>query len=508
MGPARAGTIVRGPAAAGRRTRHDPLMRHLPLFASLRDRRCLVVGGGEVAERRVNTLRAAGARVRVVAPSLTPGLEALAQAGDIEHEAKTFLGGPVDGFWLIVAATDSRATNAAVAGAAEQAQVLCNVVDDPALCSFIMPSIIDRDPVTIAVSSAGSSPVVARRVRRMIERAVPRRIGRLAALFGSWRSRVADRIAGFDERRRFWEDLCDGAVAEHALAGRDADAESALSAALEQWVSAASGRAGEAWFVGAGPGDPELMTLRGQYLLSRADTILYDRLVHAEILDYARRDAEFIAVGKQTGRATVQQVEINRLLVERVTAGERVCRLKGGDPMVFGRIGEELEALAAAGLPFQIVPGISSVEACAAYAGIPLTLRDESQAVLIATGHTREHVEADLSGFQARQTLALFMSVGRLKGIADRLLELGHAPQLPAAIIERGTTDRQRVVVTTLAELHATASARQVSAPAMILIGPTVAWADRYRWFDGADGADRADDADRADGANTTGSQG
>ncbi len=383
--------------------------------------------------------------------------------------------------------TDDRELNAAIAAAAEAARVFCNVVDEPALCSFIMPTIIDRDPVTIAISSAGTSPVLARWLRRLIENTLPPRLGELAALAGRWRDRVASALPSLDERRRFWESTLEGEVANHVFARRDEEAGAALEQALTDWREGhPSATRGEAWLVGAGPGDPGLLTLRGRYLLANADVVLYDRLVNPAILSYARRDATLTAVGKQVGRASIQQAEINRLLVEHVSAGRRVCRLKGGDPMVFGRIAEELDALLAAGLPFQIVPGVSSAEGCSAYAGIPLTLRDESQAILIATGHTREHVESDLSGFQARQTLALYMSVGRVGGIAEKLLALGHAATLPAAIVERGTTDAQRVVLTTLGQLTDSVERAGIESPSLLLIGETVRHARRYAWFGSA----------------------
>ncbi len=460
-------------------------MQTLPLFAQLKGRRCLVVGGGSVAARRVGQLLAAGAEVTVVAPKLGPLVTAWADAGRIETVQAPFDAARVAEHWLVVAATSDPGVNRAVAQAAEDAKRLCNVVDEPALCSFIMPTIIDRDPVTIAISSAGRSPVLARWIKGLIEETLPARVGALASLAGRWRDRVKAALPDLDERRRFWQVALRGEVADLAFAGREAASEAALDAALTRWLDTAAGgtRPGQAYLVGAGPGDPELITLRGRKLLARADTVLYDRLVNPKILEYARRDAELISVGKQAGRLSIRQEQLNRLLVSLVAAGKHVCRLKGGDPMVFGRIGEELEALTEAGLPFQIVPGVSAVEGCAAYAGIPLTLRDEARAILIATGHTTDHTAADLSAYREDQTLALYMAVANFEAIAERLIGLGHPRDLPIAVIENGTLSRQRVIRSTLAELPAVAAEEDVQSPALLLIGKTVRYAERYGWF-------------------------
>ena len=460
-------------------------MQTLPLFAKLKGRRCLVVGGGTVATRRVEQLSAAGARVTVVAPELTEQLARWAEDGKISALRETFHGEMIADHWLIVAATGDRSVNRAVAEAAEAATRLCNVVDEPELCSFIMPTIIDRDPVTIAVSSAGRSPVLARWIKGLIEETLPSRIGLLAEIAGRWRERVRTAVPDLDLRRRFWQRTLTGEVAEHAFAGRTEASEAALDDALRRWQRAAGDQrpVGQASLVGAGPGDPELLTLRGRKLLAAADAVLYDRLVNPEILSYARRDAELIGVGKAAGKLSIRQDQLNRLLVSLVSSGKHVCRLKGGDPMVFGRVAEELEALTEAGLPFQIVPGVSAVEGCAAYAGIPLTRRGDARAVLIATGHTIEHDAADLTAWHPEQTLALYMAIANFEPIAGRLIELGHRLDLPLAIIENGTTAEQRVICSTLERLPGLAAEHQVRSPALLLIGETVRYAERYAWF-------------------------
>jgi uroporphyrin-III C-methyltransferase/precorrin-2 dehydrogenase/sirohydrochlorin ferrochelatase len=461
-------------------------MQHLPLFADLKGRPCVVVGGGSVAERRVRQLLDVGADVTVIAPELDRPLAKLAAAGKIRVVGTRFATThELEPYWLVVAATDDAATNGEIAAAAEAAKRFCNVVDDPTHSSFIMPAIIDRDPVTIAVASAGHSPVVARWLKGHIEAVVPARIGALARLAGRFRERVRTAIPHLNERRRFWEQALTGDTAEHALAGRDMRSEQALEAALERWRSATGEqRVGEAYLVGAGPGSPDLITLRGHQLLAHAEVVLYDRLVNPETLRFARRDAELICVGKTPGTPSITQAQLNRLLVQLVKSGRRVCRLKGGDPMIFGRAGEELEALTKAGLPFQIVPGVSAVEGCAAFAGIPLTLRGVSEAVLITTGHTQDHSSPDLAAYRPGQTLALYMGVAHLEAIADALLGNGHAPTTPVAIIENGTRDEQRVIRAALVDLARVSAAHEVRSPALLLVGETVRYAERYRWFE------------------------
>src|SRR6185295_14288608 len=375
-------------------------MQHLPLFADLKNRPVLVVGGGVVAERRVGLLLEAGARVTVLAPQISEGLADLATAARLVHVAREFGDESVDPYWLVVAAIDDRDVNERVALVAEAARRFCNVVDDSELCSFIMPAIVDRSPVTIAIGTAGHSPVLARWVKGLIEAWLPRRLGALAELAGRRRGRVRDGVPDATERRHFWERIVSGSVAEHTFAGRDEEAERIMEAELTAWGSDAVAKRGEAYLVGAGPGSPDLITIRGRQLLATADVVLYDRLASPALLNYARRDAELICVGKTPRRPSITQKQLNRLLVGLVGAGKRVCRLKGGDPFIFGRGGEELEALVEAGLKFQVVPGVSAAEGCAAYAGIPLTLRGISQAVVLTTGQTIDDTLPTLQHFR------------------------------------------------------------------------------------------------------------
>jgi uroporphyrin-III C-methyltransferase/precorrin-2 dehydrogenase/sirohydrochlorin ferrochelatase len=459
-------------------------MQHLPLFADLASRRCLIVGGGAVAERRTVLLLEAGARVEVVAPELkTERLAELASDGRIEHAARAFDGDSLHPYWLVVAATDDPALNARVAAAATAAHRFCNVVDDPDLCSVVMPAIVDRSPVTIAIGSGARSPVLARWIKGLLETLLPARLGALAELAGRSRERIRAALPDPDDRRRFWERVAGGEVAEHAFAGRADAAESALRAALEDWRNDDQRRTGEAYLVGAGPGAPDLLTIRGRQLLATADVVLFDRLVSPSILSFARRDAELIGVGKTPRRPSISQKQLNRLLVQLVQSGKRVCRLKGGDPMIFGRAGEELEALAEAGLRFQVVPGISAAEGCAAYAGIPLTLRGVSQAVLLATGQTQDERAGCVTEFRPGQTLALYMGVAQYGELGDALMASGYDRSTPVAVVENGTTDEQRVVRTVLGSLGRAQAALSIKPPALLIVGDTAGFAERYSWF-------------------------
>jgi uroporphyrin-III C-methyltransferase/precorrin-2 dehydrogenase/sirohydrochlorin ferrochelatase len=436
-----------------------------------------------VAERRVGLLLEAGAAVTVLAPEVSAAIAELVAEGRIALLPKAWGGESIEPYWLVVGATDDRAVNAAVAAAATAAKRFCNVVDDHALCTFIMPAIVDRSPVTIAIGSSGLSPVLSRWVKGVIETLLPARLGALAELAGRWRQRVRDELPDATERRHFWERVVTSVVAEHAFAGRDADAERALEETLATFRADDVARRGEAYLVGAGPGSIDLITIRGRQLLAAADVVLYDRLASAELLQYARRDAELICVGKTPRRPSISQKQLNRLLVSLVQAGKRVCRLKGGDPFIFGRGGEELEALADAGLKFQVVPGVSAAEGCAAYAGIPLTLRGVAQAVLLTTGHTRDDGTPIVGKYQPGQTLALYMGVAQYGALSDALLANGYAPETPVAVVESGTTDRQRIVRTTLGSLAAAQIALEIRPPALLIVGETTRYAERYSWF-------------------------
>ena len=464
-------------------------MQHLPFFARLEGRPCLVVGGGDVGARKVRLLLAAGAVVTVASQTLNDELRRRLEEGRIRHlhvdsgtDAGPFRAEDLNPYWLIVAATSDRELNATVAREAESARRFCNVVDDPGLGNVIMPAIVDRAPVTVAVSTGGSSPVLARWLKGRIESMLPQGLGSLARLAGRWRTRVRSGIDDLDQRRRFWEWVLESPVPESVYAGREAEAEAALDQLLAEWQSKNPEKTGEAYLVGAGPGRADLITLRGRQLLSQAEVVLYDRLVGEEVLEFARRDAELISVAKTPRKPSIKQPDINALLVRHVRAGKRVCRLKGGDPMIFGRGGEEVEALVAAGLPFQVVPGVSAAQGCACYAGIPLTLRGAAQSVVLTTGHTERGL-AEVSEFAPGQTLALYMGVAKYPILAERLIQQGYDRQTPVAVVERGTADNQRVISTVLEELGAASETHGIESPALLIVGETSRFARDHGWF-------------------------
>ncbi len=449
-------------------------MDYFPAFLDLRDRACLVVGGGAVAERKLRLLASAGASVTIVAAEISEAIIIFAKEGGHRLVSREFRPADVLGHWLVVSATGDPAVEQAVYRFATDAGIFCNGVDDIENCSYITPAIVDRSPVVVAISSGGAAPVLARKVRTQIELLLPTGLSRLAALAGDWRERVSDKLGDLLSRRRFWESVFDGPAASMAIAGDVAGAEAEMDELLE---TSSAAQAGEAWLVGAGPGDPGLLTIRALQILQTADVILHDRLVSAEVLDLARRDADRISVGKTPGCLLNTQEEINTLLVSLVSSGKRVCRLKGGDPFIFGRGGEEAEALSNAGLRYQVVPGITAAAGCAAYAGIPLTHRDLSQSVAFVTGHGKDSVDKLdwVALARDRQTLAFYMAVQRFPDLMNNLIGNGRAADTPVAIIERGTTPEQRVIRGTLGQLTLLAEAHRVAAPAMLIVGEVAA---------------------------------
>lgn len=457
-------------------------MRLYPLFADLKDRSVLVVGGGHVAERKIRMLLDSGAVVHVVAERLSPWLREQARDGRLSHRALTFCPQQLDGVWLVIAATDDGALHRRIADAAAQRQLWINVVDDAALSSFQVPAVIDRSPLLVAISSAGSAPMLARSVRERIERLLAPTLGTLAGLLEQWRERIRRRFPDLRARREFYGELLEGAVAQQVANGRPAEAEHALEQLLAR---AGAAPAGEVILVGAGPGAPGLLTLDGLRALQRADVILHDQLVSAEILALARRDAERIDVGKRGGGTHTPQAEIHALLIEHARRGQVVVRLKGGDPFIFGRGGEELQALRAAGIAYSVVPGLTAASACAAYAGIPLTHRDHAQSVRLVTAHCARSVDRlDWAALAAdRQTLAVYMAGSVLGTLRERLLAHGRAPGTPIALIENGTRGEQRVISGVLDELPALAAAHGLASPALLIIGEVAALARDLHWY-------------------------
>ena len=447
-------------------------MDYFPAFFNLRDKPCLIVGGGEVAARKARLLLEAGARLTVVAPHLGTTIAAYVAAGRMQHVARGFEPADVAGHWLVIAASNDVAAQRAVFVAAESAGIFCNSVDDIDNCSFITPAIVDRSPLVIAISSAGAAPVLVRQLRARIETMLPASIGRLAEFARGWRERIRRRIAHAQQRRRFWEWFFDGPVAAAIHVRQEARANDVVARRLESSSWDDSLPSGVS-LVGAGPGDPGLLTLRAMQVLQTADVIVHDRLVSAEVLALARRDAERISVGKIPGCSKNTQDEINALLVRLASAGKRVCRLKGGDPYVFGRGGEEAAALVAANIPFEVIPGITAAAGCAAAAGIPLTHRDLSQSVVLITAHGKDSIDRlDWESLaRDRQTLAVYMAVRRFPELMQNLVANGRTADTPVAIVEKGTTAEQRVIRGRLGQLPMLAAAHDVVSPAMLFIG-------------------------------------
>ncbi|WOE66419.1 siroheme synthase CysG [Aeromonas allosaccharophila] len=464
-------------------------MDYLPIFCRLDNKPVLLVGGGEVAERKARLLLDAGAHLTVVAPELDPELAELAANGSIEWLAGEFASEQLAGKWLVVAATDRREVNALVYQSANQAQIFANVVDDPKRSSFIMPSIIDRSPLMVAISSGGKAPVLARLLREKLEALLPQHLGAVATFAGSLRERVKARFATMGERRRFWERLLGADRLGQALARGDSASAHQLA---DNLFADGSQTGGEVVLVGAGPGDPGLLTLHALRQMQQADVVVYDRLVSDEVMALVRRDAKRIFVGKQAGNHCVPQEGINQLLLEEAKKGQRVVRLKGGDPFIFGRGGEELETLVGSGIGFQVVPGITAASGCAAYAGIPLTHRDHAQSVRFVTAHGKGGAR-DLDWpllAKDRQTLVFYMGLSSCATIREQLLAHGKAGDTPVALIERGTQPCQRVIRGTLDQLPELAVG--VESPALIMVGSVVTLADQLAWFGAAPQVQRA----------------
>ena len=460
-------------------------MNFLPVFFDIKNQRCVIVGGGEIATRKASLLIKAQAVIHVVAPEICPSMEALIKKNQGSMKKGIYHDTDLDGAQLVIAATDDHKINQAVSKAARLRQIPVNVVDNPELCTFILPAIIDRSPVVIAVSSGGKSPVLARLIRGKLETLIPPAYGELATLVGKFRDQVKAKFLNINERRGFWESVLQGPIAELVFSGKHQQAESLLSEQLIEHEFIPDGT-GEVYLVGGGPGDPDLLTFRALRLMQQADVVLYDRLVAPEIVDLCRRDAERIYVGKARDKHAVPQGDINALLIKLAKEGKRVCRLKGGDPFIFGRGGEEIDQLAEQGIPFQVVPGITAASGCASYAGIPLTHRDYSQSVRFVTGHLKEG-SPDLDWknlIQSGETLVIYMGLVGLEKICSSLISNGMRADMPIALVEKGTTLKQRVTMGTLESLPKEVKNFEVHAPTLIIIGEVVQLRIKLNWFE------------------------
>ena len=458
-------------------------MNFLPVFYKVSDRPCLVVGGGAIAARKAELLLKAEARVRVVAIEAGDRMRELVADAALEVEQRAFVEADLEHVICVIAATDNEDVNREVSRLARARNIPVNVVDNPDLCSFVMPSMIDRDPVQVAISTGGVSPVLARMLRSKLESCIPGGYGELARLAEEYRDDVKASLPDVESRRRFWESVLEGQVSELVFSGRIKDARDLLRQQLKEF-NVDSVR-GEVYLVGAGPGDPDLITFKALRLMQKADVVVYDRLVSPPILDMVRRDAEKIYAGKAKSNHAIPQENINQLLVRLAKEGKRVLRLKGGDPFIFGRGGEELAELIDEKIEFQVVPGITAASGCASYAGIPLTHRDYSQACIFVTGHRREGGE-DLNWemlSHANQTVIFYMGLENVERICNSMKAHGRAPDTPAALVEKGTTAEQRVFVGDLDSLPGIIAQNEVRAPTLILVGEVVALHDRLGWY-------------------------
>ncbi len=460
-------------------------MDYLPVFLSVRNKACVLVGGGEVAARKAAYLLSAGARVRVVAPEFSSKFDELAAQPGLERIQRRFAAQDLDDCVLVIAATDDEALNREVSALAQQRHLPVNVVDNPELCSFIVPSTIDRSPVQIAISTGGASPVLARNLRAKLEAFLPAAYGRLGRFAESYRERVKQAFADTGQRRRFWEEVLEGEIGELLLAGQETAARRQLDALLESGDAAQRHR-GEVYLVGAGPGDPDLLTFRALRLMQKADVIVYDRLVSKEVMELCRRDAERIYVGKERDNHAVPQEDINQLLVRLAREGKRVCRLKGGDPFIFGRGGEEIDTLAADGISFQVVPAVTAAAGVASYAGIPLTHRDYSQSVVFTTGHLKDGT-TDINWnalVHPRQTVVFYMGLHGIDIICRELIAHGMATTTPVAMVQQGTTPNQRVITGTLENMPDKVRQAKLKPPTLIIVGEVVTLQKKLHWFD------------------------
>ena len=460
-------------------------MRYLPIWLDVKDKDCLMVGGGEVAARKAEMIIKSGARLIVVAPKLGVNLQRLVDAGEVQHLPRVFHEDDLQGKRLVVAATDIEAVNQVVHAAAQAQNVLINVVDSPAQCDYVNGAVVERENLTIAISSGGGAPVLTRVIKAKLETIIPAAYGSLSALVTSYRDEVKAKL-GFKERRGFWERVLDGPVAEAALSGQSQRAERLLQEEIQR--GAEEPDIGEVFLVGAGPGDPDLLTFKALRLLQKADVVVHDRLIAEPIMDLCRREAERIYVGKLSADHSVPQEEISQMLVDLAKQGKKVARLKGGDPFMFGRGGEEIALLAEHNIPFQVVPGVTSATGCSSYAGIPLTHRDHAQACVFVTGHTKDDKLDHLNWqqfAQPQQTVVFYMGLKNVAEICQRLKAAGAPADRPAALIEQGTTPQQRVLVGDLNTLAAMVEEHSIKPPSLIMVGDVISLQDQLGWYQG-----------------------
>lgn len=458
-------------------------MKYFPLFLDINQRHCLVVGGGYVASRKVVNLLKSNAMVTVISPVVNPALQQLADTEKISILLKAYQSTDMINAFLVVAATNNTGLNMQIAKQANDANILVNIAGNPDMGSFIFPSVIDRSPVAVAISTGGASPVFARQLRLRLDSMIPKKAGALATITEAYREKVKQTFSHSEQRKEFWETALNGVFAEYVYAGNETQAKNWLDEQLNKGESRAIG---EVYLVGAGPGDPDLLTFKAVRLMQQADVMVYDRLVSNAILEMANQDAERLYVGKEKANHAVTQQNINQILVDLAKQGKRVLRLKGGDPFIFGRGGEEIEKLTENNIPFQVVPAVTAASGCSAYAGIPLTHRDYAQSVTFATGHLRDGT-INLNWeqlIQKNHTLVFYMGLSGMVVISEKLREYGMSAEMPAALVEQGTTSKQRVHLGTISTLPQLVKDAGVCAPTLIIIGEVVNLHDKLKWYE------------------------
>ena len=459
-------------------------MDYFPLFLDARKLNVLIVGAGEVAARKLELIMKTPATITVVAPWVCDTVKQLVQNEKVTLIEREFENSDLTHKDMVFIATDKGDVNQHIHDLARANKVLVNVVDNTPLCQFITPSIVDRSPIVIAMSSGGVAPVLLRYLRQKLETVLPANLSRLGAFSEKFREKVKQTLNGVTARRYFWEDVLDGDIAEMVEKGQDSKADDAFELALQ---AAAQDKKveGQVYLVGAGPGDPDLLTFRALRLMQKADVVVYDRLVSPQILELVRRDAEKIYVGKAKSNHTLPQDDINQLMVDEAKKGNRVVRLKGGDPFIFGRGGEEIQTLIQHGIDFQVVPGITAASGASSYAGIPLTHRDHAQSVVFATGHLKNGT-IDLNWpalVQKNQTAVFYMGLTGLPIICEKLIEHRLDANTPIALVQSATTEKQAVLTGTLSNIVAKQEEAQLQPPTLIIVGSVVSLRDELNWY-------------------------
>jgi uroporphyrin-III C-methyltransferase/precorrin-2 dehydrogenase/sirohydrochlorin ferrochelatase len=461
-------------------------MKYFPFFIELNNKSILLIGGGEVAERKLDLLLKANAKVTIVAPEFTDYIEGFLKDKNVTYIKESYNSDTLEkgNYTFIIAATNDEVINKKIANDANKHNILVNVVDKPEICDFIFPSILERGPITVAVSTGGSSPVLARMLRTKLETMIPGSYGKLAKIISENRVPIRKKLKNSKLNRIFWEQILNSKFVELILNGKNKEAIEYLNLAIDEFDEQKKSK-GEVYLVGAGPGDPDLLTFRALRLMQQADIVLYDRLVHPSIIDLARRDAQKIYVGKERDHHSVRQEEINKLLVKYANEGSRVLRLKGGDPFIFGRGGEEIDTLVDENISFQVVPGITSASGCSAYSGIPLTHRDHAQSCIFVTGHQKDG-KLNLNWgklIQPNQTIVFYMGLVSIDIICSELIKHGLESRTPCAIVQQGTTSNQKVFVSTLEDMPKLVEKEKPIAPTIFIIGNVVNLRDKLNWF-------------------------